>query len=314
MDPESPLKQIRTFQGDVADALSGQKESVFSIHQKEEIKKRESGVPTIAEANEKNVANKKRKDFVFLLIGSIFFIAVGVAASWYGYVEFMKRSAPPVLAVPENRFISVSKEVDINLTSASRETFASAFAEALSGLNPGELVHVVGRVGVGETSSIITPTEFFDLIESRAPSSLVRSFDDLFMIGAIRAQSDTRETSPFIIMRLNSFENAFAGMLSWEKDMPQDLLPLFSNPELVKAIDETSVFKDVIVRNKDVRALEVSVPITNAVATSTASSTEMRTETVLAYSFFDNNMLIITNKIEALQTLIDRLVREKLVR
>lgn len=313
MDPESPLKQIRTFQGDVADALSGQKESVFSIHQKEEIKKRESGVPTIAEANERNVANKKRKDFVFLLIGSIFFIAVGVAASWYGYVEFMKRSAPPVLAVPENRFISVSKEVDINLTGASRETFASAFAEALSGLNPGELVHVVGRVGVGETSSIITPTEFFDLIESRAPGSLVRSFD-LFMTGAIRMQSGLEETSPFIIIRLNSFENAFAGMLSWEKDMPQDLLPLFSNPELVKAIDETSVFKDVIVRNKDVRALEVSVPITNAVATSTASSTEMRTEIVIAYSFFDNNMLIITNKIEALQTLIDRLVREKLVR
>ncbi|MCR4279366.1 MAG: hypothetical protein NUV78_01365 [Candidatus Zambryskibacteria bacterium] len=314
MDPESPLKQIRTFQGDVADALSGQKESVFSIHQKEEIKKRESGIPTVEEANEKNAASKKRKDFIFLLIGSIFFVSVGVAASWYGYVEFMKRSAPPVLAVPENRFISVSKEVDMNLTNASRETFASAFAEALVGLNPGELVHVVGKVGMGETSSIITAAQFFSLIESRAPGSLVRSFDDLFMIGAIRAQSESGEASPFIIIRLNSFENAFAGMLSWEKDMPQDLLPLFSNSELVKAIDETSVFKDAIVKNKDVRILEVSAPVTDTAATSTASSTEMRIETVLAYSFFDNNMLIITNKIEALQTLIDRLIREKLVR
>jgi len=92
--------------------------------------------------------------------------------------------------------------------------------------------------------------------------------------------------------------------------MAEDLLPIFGNPDLVKASEESNVFKDVIIRNKDVRVLEV----THTIASGTASSTEVVQKPVLLYSFFDNQMLIITDKIETLQTIIDRLTREKLSR
>ena len=101
---------------------------------------------------------------------------------------------------------------------------------------------------------------------------------------------------PFLIIKLTSFENAFAGMLSWEPNMARDLAPLLGTTDLLKVINPAYVFKDVIVRNKDVRMLE-------------ASSTP-----VILYSFFDNQMLIITEDIDAIQTLIDRLTREKLLR
>ena len=85
-------------------------------------------------------------------------------------------------------------------------------------------------------------------------------------------------------------------MLAWENIMAEDLLPLFSASEELKVIAPGYVFRDVTVRNKDVRALY-------------ASSTP-----VLLYSFFDNNFLIITDSFDALQTLIDRLTRERLSR
>ena len=89
-------------------------------------------------------------------------------------------------------------------------------------------------------------------------------------------------------------------MLAWESSMAGDLLPLFPQNEALKAIDPASVFKDVVVRNKDVRVL------------STGEGTSTRD--VLFYSFFGNNMLVVTDGPEAFQTLIERLTREKLSR
>jgi hypothetical protein len=239
-------------------------------------------------------------------LGSVVLIAMGGLGAWFGYQELLRRSAPPVISIPENRFITSGSEINLNLLTSNRERFAIAFAETISGTPVGELRHVVMRKGEGNAAPILTTTEFLALIESRAPGNLVRAFDQLYMTGSIGA-------NPFIVIRLGSFENAFAGMLAWESTMGEDLIPLFSSPELMKAIEETNVFRDVIVRNKDVRVLSGTLVSAQQdedgeVVTSTT------TTPVLLYSFFDNNMLIITNKIEALQTLIDRLTREKLSR
>ncbi len=289
------LSQIRTFQGDVASALSRQNESLVSIQQSEELRRRVSGVAATSDAG--GEAESKHKDFLFLFIGTLFFLIVGSLGAWYGYKTYMQRTAPPILAVPESRLISPTKEVTLNLIGLDRLTFGSAFETQIADTAPNELKHVVLRWGVTDTTPLVSSAEFMTLIESRAAGSLVRAFDDAFMIGALGEDQ-------FIIIKLVSFENAFAGMLAWEENMAEDLAPIFGNLESVKAIGPASVFKDVIVRNKDVRVLE-----------STASTTEgMLTKPVLLYSFFDNNLLIITESLETLQTLIERLTRERLSR
>lgn len=289
-NPNSPnsLKQIRTFQGDVAQALSSQEESLVSIQQKEAERRKLSGIP-LEEKDEDH------KNFVFLLIGSLFFLIVGSVGGWYAFQVYKERTAPPVLVVPESRLIAPNREVVMDVSNLSRESLALKFRESISKTGLGELTHVVFREGALETSSLLTPSSLMKLLESRAPGSLVRAFDKVFMAGAI-------EQSPFLIIKLSSFENAFAGMLTWEENMADDLTPIFGNAEEVKATPVPSVFKDVILRNKDVRVLSFA-----------ASTTEgIREETVLLYSFFDNKMLIITDSLEALQTLIDRLTRERL--
>lgn len=296
------LKQIRTYQGDVAEALTNQNESLVSIQQTEAARRRATGTPP-PEDNEEG--ERKRKDFLFLFVGSIFFILVGVAGAWYGYREYLVRTAPPVLSVPENRFISVTSESVLLASFLNREGLAVAFADLISDSKPDELRHIVLKKDALESSPLLSTEEFLNLLQSEAPGSLVRSFDKLFMTGVVGK-------SPFVIIKLASFENAFAGMLLWEESMPSDLTPLFPNAGPMKAIDPQSVFKDVIVRNKDVRVLEAIV--TTQVVTGSATTTSTTTAPVLLYSFFDNGMLIITDRIEALQTLIDRLARERLSR
>lgn len=296
--PGSELKQIRTFQGDVANALSDQKESVFSIQQSEVARRR-----TLGEEPPQEEA-QKRKDYLFLLLGSIILIALGSLGGWYGYKDIVRRNTPPVVSIPENRFISVTTEKEIFLDGAGREEFASAFSEALAGNPESEIRHVVGKVGAGETERIVTTAELFDIIESRAAGSLIRSFENLTMIGALGE-------SRFMVIKLTSYENAFAGMLSWEGMMAEDLVPVFGNAERLKAIAPESVFNDVIVRNKDVRVLSTDAINIQENATTTSN---IPPETVLLYTFFDNNVLIITEDTATLQTLMERLTRERLSR
>lgn len=293
--PPSPLSQIRTFQGDVAEAIRRQSESLVSI-QRQEAAKREGSTETSLEAERL----KKRNDFLFLIFGSVFLIGAAITGAWYGYEAYLRKTAPPATDIPANRFVPVTSEAKIDLSGMSREEFQAAFAESTKDLADNELRHIIGNITRASTTSLISPSQFFIMLESGASGSLIRAFDTHFMIGALSDSSEATPDSPFIIFKLTSFENAFGGMLNWEGDMAEDLLPIFAKVNLLKVSATPPVFKDVVVKNKDVRVLSAGVGTS--------------TEPVLLYSFFDNRMLIITDSIETLQTIIDRLIRERLSR
>jgi hypothetical protein len=280
----SPLKQIRTFQGDVANALGNQNESIFSIQQAERLKmSRGDTVPGAAEPEGRG------SEMLYFALGGAVLIVLGAFGAWFGYREFEQRTAPPTIAVPESRFIAVQSEDKLNFASTSREALIAFINEKSQGVSANELRHFALRKGSNDATPLATAAEFLARLETNAPGNLVRSFEPIFMLG-------TLGNSRFIIFRLSSFENAFPGMLTWEATMPRDIGALFANAESLKSIGPESVFKDVISRNKDVRVLEVG----GAPA--------------LLYSFFDNQMLIITDSLETLSTLVDRLTQELLSR
>jgi hypothetical protein len=288
MNPEeAPLKQIRTFQGDVADALQKEHRSLVSIQQAEHLKK--SATQSTTDTSSENT--KKRTEFFNLILGSLILFALGTVGAWYAYNEFVRRAATPITTAPANRFVSVNAEVNLNLTATSRETLINMLSGAIQGTAAREIRHVVfvKKAGTKETPYLFSTSELLEMLGARAPGSLIRAFDPLFMFGAFGE-------STFLIIKLTSFENAFAGMLAWEKDLSQDIGPLFATAKLLKNVPLDSVFTDVIDRNKDIRMLA------------------LKDQPVLLYSFFDNNMLIITDNIETLRVLVDRLTREKLSR
>lgn len=279
---ETPLKQIRTFQGDVAEALHRQQSSLVSIQRAEHL--RSGSIQSAADTPSKDTA--KRKEFTMLVLGSLALFILGAVGVWFTYNEFVRKTATPAVVVPDSRFVSANTEININLTVASREALINALSDASRNVSPGELTHIILSLSTGE---------FLNILGSQAPSSLVRAFDPLFMFGVLGG-SPTKGVSDFLIIKLVSFENAFAGMLLWEKNLAQDIGPLFATAPLLKNILPESAFVDVTDRNKDVRMLALG------------------DQPVLLYSFFDNNMLIITDSIETLRALIDRLTREKLSR
>ena len=269
-----PLKQIRTFQGDVSEALARQKESIVSIQQAE-VKRRTALGQEVSEISDRRVPTKT----FFLLLGIIVLLALGALGIWYSYLSYMRIATPPVVLAPENRFFSTDTEAEVT-PSSSRLDLIAAITSAQTEVEESETRHL--KINLDAQT-------FFKTLDTEAPGSLTRALDKPFMLGAYGE-------STFLIFKLVSFENAFAGMLNWEKNLAQDIGPIFSTRELLRDIELEPVFIDVTDRNKDVRALE-------AVG-----------ESLLMYSFFDNDILIITDNIETLRVLVERLNREKLSR
>jgi len=284
MNPEeTPLKQIRTFQGDVAEVLQRERGSLVSIQRAEHLKKN-----PLHDTSSENYKNKSES--FFLLVGSLLLFTLGMVGVWYAYNAFIKGGATPVTTASANRFIPVDAEINLNFTVTSREALIDILSGAVMDGASKELRHFVfTKEGTSKPSYLFPISEFLERLEVHAPGNLVRAFDPPFMFGAL-------EKSTFLIIKLSSFENAFAGMLAWEKTLSQDIGPLFATSELLRNLPIDSVFTDIVDKNKDIRILMFN------------------DQTVLLYSFFDNNKLIITDNIDTLRILVDRLIQEKLSR
>jgi hypothetical protein len=327
---DNPLKQIRTFQGDVAEALRRQNESLASIQQREQArridtaKKEEKVVPkaTPAPTNEQatpktqtqpqqetqprprssnqngiqNTNPGRTKELALYFVGSVVLIGLSGLGGWYAYNTFMNQRVADPIPAPENRFVSPNTEKEIVISESSRLGLVNSITQNVEAIGLEEIRHLVIKE---QPSSIGGPVlmsseRFLSLLESRAPGSLVRAFDPLFMLGIVGKES--LRPSTFIIFKLESFENAFAGMLDWEESIAEDIGPIFSTAEILRSGASEIEFRDITTRNKDVRVLEINGQVS------------------LLYSFYDNEILIITDNLETMQTLIERLNREKLSR
>ena len=277
-DPKSPLKQIRTYQGDVASALEHQNESLASIQKREAVKQ---------EAIQKRTPPKQESSSkpIILVFFIFIFIALGAAGGYFAYMKFKQQTALPVVVVPANRLIPIREARNINTTDLNREQFINLVREeaarSSSAEQKGEIVQLELRKGEGD-ATLLQTSEFLVLMESRAPGSLVRALDSTFMFGV--TQSDIGR--PFIFFKLKSYEQAYPGMLEWEENLREDLLPLFISPEELSAISSESRFQDITIANKDARVLKDGAG-----------------KTVLLYTFIDNEVLLITDNETSLRTL-----------
>lgn len=274
-DNNSELKQIRTFQGDVAEALQKQRESLVSIQRMESAKR--GGAPA---------HNERRSPQVVFFLGGILLLSVAGLGGWISYNEFVRKTAPPPVVIPAGRFVPVADSVELPIKGLSRANIITRINGRSVETISNEITHLVLDT---------TTEEFLSFLETRAPGSLVRSLEPEFMLGNLGR-------SRFIIFKPTSFENTFAGMLKWETDLAEDLGPIFTTAPHIQNIGQEAVFRDVVYKNKDARVLYAP--------TATSSTSTSSTIPALLYSFLGNQMLIITEDLETLETLVERLIRE----
>src|SRR4051812_4211491 len=135
--PPSPLKQIRTFQGDVAEALSRQNESLYSIQAGERAKRGYTDAPEATPS----------KSTLPLLAGSLLLIGVAALGGWLAYGEFARKRAVPEPNTPSSQFLSAESEANVDISGLGRDDLITAIGEASAGAKVGELRHLVLRNG-----------------------------------------------------------------------------------------------------------------------------------------------------------------------
>lgn len=321
-EPENMLSQkpvhpiIRTFESDAAMVLQKKKASVVNIAIAES--KKQHNTESIGTRAVKETVSSVTK-----LLLALIFIAGGGAVFYYLYTQgLFSQSAPIVQAPVIPSIIKADSQMEINISKQADVAQAVVNARTASSLPVGSITHVYFTQNVGEQTEFIDTRGFFLIINSHAPDSLIRSLRPEFMFGF----HESLANEPFLILKTDSFQNTFAGMLAWEEVMLDDVDGLFtpintnlnesievipgipSSAETGTSTDATSTelvvqeyttkdfldpkafFEDLVIRNKDVRVLQ-----------STAN------QTLLLYTFTDPQTLVITSSESTLREVLDRI-------
>ena len=208
-----------------------------------------------------------------VIVGTYYFWIVGSQA-------LQIQSAPnyysPLIQAESTQTIPIDQKNPI--TSISKAVLASASAP---------LGSIVNLIPTGANGLVIaTSSAFFSAINIPLPTQVGLSLDGTYMFGTIISNPN----HPFIILGVSSFENAFAGMLAWEKSMRGDFGNFIDIDHPGEALVPTApeTFTDTTIANQDVREII------------NASSTPL-----LLYAFVGTTKLIIATNQSAMSAAIE---------
>ncbi|MFZ3020180.1 MAG: hypothetical protein WA051_01520 [Minisyncoccia bacterium] len=233
VEHDTSLKNLRTYQGDVAEALKDQNASTISIAMAQ--RKRDEKRPRIVETP--NELKRERKN-TWLAIGSAAFLVIGLAILGGLYYVHVQNLPVPVAEAPKT-LISFDKSTEILFQGLTKDKFMSLIfsVKAKVGVHMGEInyLNIIKRGGTTPettTSKPIGAKDLFSLLKTKTPQTLTNSISEKFMLGSYQGKLP----GIFILVGITSYENAFDGMLRWENNLWNDLGALFSqNPIPVSA-------------------------------------------------------------------------------
>ena len=285
---ETKLKALRTYKGDLEQVVGTDEGSLVGIASAESIK-RYSGqqvAPTVIEnrANSNSEAIKK----IGIVILSTILVVLGVGSAFYFYGKSNSVIVNPTQNV--SSFIFVDENYGFDITDLSRRQILNELTAINNSTNIslGRIRNVfitesfIDEQGL-EQRALVNASDFLKAIDAQVPASFLRSLGRDFMVGIHVFNGN----QPFIILSTGFYENAFVGMLEWERDLKEDFTP-FLGEEKAKTVDTTQTnttvyktttptFSDAVLKNKDVRVLK-----------------DDDGKIILLYSFVDQNTIVIT--------------------
>jgi hypothetical protein len=304
----SIVKPLQTYERDIAESIRKTNASVASINvmeQKKKAEEKERPAHTLSDTTQKVAWGGVATLTSILLI----LAAVGVL----GWLYYAYESKPPIVTTPEYSVISTDQLKKVDATDAGRDKLIKILTENLKEGNSSTdqslteiklTEKVIPKNSAPETppeEKQITSEQFISLLGGSAPASLARAFEGPWIFGFYK----TDHAEPFILANISSFDNAFDGMIRWEKSMADDLEKVFleyegangtSTEKIVPDISGKS-FEDLVIKSKNARVLK------NA-----------RNETVLLYSFLSEKYILITVNENVFKEVLNRFLTSKLVR
>lgn len=280
--PEVQIKNLRTYQGDVEEAIAKNHFTTSTILIAEQKRKTQNETSNPEQARNSGARNK-----FFILTGTLFLI-LGIAT--VGVVFYLKSRNAAVVIQNTKALMGFSEEKLLSVSGLNREKFINDILSEKQSAN----LQVNSVLYINTTNTKDEPENLEDILSILAPNmppSLSRSFDKEYMIGIYSFNTN----EPFIILTTSDFANSYSGMLKWEKDMVSDLGKIFSIPQ--DTASSTMEFKDEATKNKDLRVLRRSDKVS-----------------VLVYSFIDKNTLVITTNDSILGAIVGKYNISKQIR
>lgn len=247
------VKALHTLKDDLQHVVRDKKISlVRAVALEEEKRYRDT-----SEETELMVSAEKgrRTRFTLVIIGILFFLGFcTLGAVWYIMQE--RTSGPAAIQESQILFAEQSTPFQVDNFSAADVRREIANARLSGGLTLGAILQIIPVVSSGESLAPISFSSLLDAIGANTPDELPRSLTDEFFFGLHTVD----ENAPIIVVPVQSYERAFAGMLAWEKTMNQDLAPIFTfvSPQALGSdgIVKERVFEDMVMNNYDVRVLK----------------------------------------------------------
>ncbi|MDO8579731.1 MAG: hypothetical protein Q7R72_02555 [bacterium] len=270
------IKPVRTFKSDAEEAVRYKNVSTIDIAVAEQ-KKREATPIEYIEPRESHPGI-----FIAVVITVILVIGVG----WFYWFKTSQTEKPEPIRASIETIIPYTTGSTLVLNSESDSLVL--IGAKLNAANAG-LGNVYALVPTQNATSTVYADISLVFANVNMPDRLARSLASEYMIGTYTYDVN----GPFIILKNTFFQNAFAGMLEWEKDMRNDLLSLIqvSHPSERSVTANTDKFEDVVVSNIDARALRGNDG-----------------RIILAYIFADPETIVITTNENTLKYVLDRLL------
>lgn len=291
-EKSQPVENLRTFERDIAD-LAKKGLSLSEIAIAEGTRQRGRGVA--ARAAEESPQSKK----LLLLSGGLIVLGAIAAGAFFLF--------RPAAETAEKQFsiqplISADVTKEIEATGATTNALLRSIAGARDAeYRLGSVVALYFTKGRAEQKTSLGAGEFANLLLPHMPGELRRAFAGAFLFGVYRFKGN----EPFLLFKITDFQNAFAGMLAWEKGMKDDLEPLFPLRQKDAAggaesaegfLEAPRGFSDIVIKNRDARIL-----------------LDENGRPIILYSFPDQRTLVITTNAETLTEVSKRLFAGALV-
>ena len=249
----SPVVAMHTLKDDIKNVVLEKKISIIRAASLEQ--DRERGDSTMEE-----IQRPKGGSFGIVFASGLF-VFLGLAAIAGVYVVEMGRNGTTQTYGDSMVFSEQSLLLQIEGMSPQGLKSQIASARQTGGAALGSITRLipVKTVALPDATSqtrLATGAEFLRALGTHAPDELVRAIGDNFFFGIHTVDKN----SPVLVIPVNSYDHAFAGMLQWEANINSDLAPVFTKAQdTVMAPDGTPTkrgFQDAIMRNYDVRALK----------------------------------------------------------
>ncbi len=243
--PNGELHSVHTFKDDLTRVAREQKISVIKAVSLEEEKRHQEKPRDFDRAVQK-------KPVVPIVLGVVVLASVAIiAAFWFSSLSSSTATTTQefhsLLFAEQNTSFPLNQESGLDL----KRSLATLRTKNLP---LGSITKLTPMI-LGEAPRLATTAEFFTSLQTRAPDSFVRALNNDFFLGIHSVDTN----APVLVLSVQSYENAFAGMLAWESSVNEDLGPFFTTAPLFTSGNGTPTrraYTDEVIQNYDIRALK----------------------------------------------------------